>query len=556
MERKRNERPEGQRKPLRAVVAEVDQEILRLLTKRYNLLGKMRKNGRLNVPDEKFLRESWQNDVARVSRDPELSGRFFALMNQVSFLPRPQGAGADGDGGTRPRTAFNLAPPQLPVHMDLTVPLDAFYTRAWLYLACHSGQVLRLSPCLQNDSMVDFIQGLTQLGGGVTRDGDAVFTRPGHSLGAPDKVIFTGHSRSNFYFFVAHYLGRHGRVRFNGSKEMELEDFSTIDGAISSLGGRMVHIVPHSSGLPARLETSGLLPPGFTPSPRLPAEFLEALLLCAPFYERPFALDLANHGQRGDIMARVLPVLEAAGATFAVDGAVVSTSPSPIAIPHRMDAPMCAELALFIAALVSVLGGEGILHGIWPPCLEAGQIQEACAMAGWRWEKDRLFASCEKPLAEFAPAVVPATPAPWHSALIACLAASVCLRGGSGKVWPFMAEDADTQDFLRVVGCMVDAEGNLSPCERSAGLAWNAPSPAWALALAVAACAREGKAGWPLGNPGIVTALWPQFWSFYNKLPRPELKKSEEKTAPVKPRRRILTNTVVKPPEIRDEDWD
>lgn len=558
MEKIQNDRPEGQRKPLRMAVAELDQEILRLLTRRFNLLGKMRKNGRLNVTDEKFLRESWQNDVARVSRDPELSGRFFALMNQVSFLPRPQGPGTDGGIEEKQRTAFNLAPPLLPAHFELTAPLDPFLTRAWLYLACRCGQPLRLSPCLQNDSLVDFIQGLTQLGGGVTRDGDAVFTRPGHELGAPDKVIYTGQSHSNFYFFVAHYLGMHGRARFNGSKELELENFSALNAAVSRLGGRLVHIVPHSAGLPVRLETSGLLPPGFVAPAALPAGFLQALLLCAPFYEKPFALDLTSHGEREGIMAHALPLLETAGAIFTVDGSVVSVNPSPMSIPHHVNAAMDAELALFLAALAAALGGEAILRGSWPAWPAAEHIRQACAQTGWQWEKDRLLARNDTPLEQFTPAdsaISGNGEDSWQNALITCLAVCACLRGGRGSLRPSMLEEADVQDFLRTAGCTADEEGKLTAGQRPAGLAWNAPSPAWALALAVAACARQGKNGWPLGNPGIVTALWPQFWSFYNKLPRPEIKKQEEKAPETKPRRRILTNAVSKPPELKDEDW-
>ena len=108
------------RKPLRAVISEIDQEILRLLVRRSNLLAKLRENGRLPASEEKFLREAWQNDVARVSRDPGLSGRFFTLMQQVSFLPRPEDGASEADSvpGSQRRDAFNLAPPAFSAARD------------------------------------------------------------------------------------------------------------------------------------------------------------------------------------------------------------------------------------------------------------------------------------------------------------------------------------------------------------------------------------------------------------------------------------------------------
>ena len=101
------------RRPLREVVGDIDRDILRLLLRRHNLLARMHNSkGFLDPAEEKALRESWEAAVSRVSRDARLSGRFFSLMQEVEFLPRPNisqdreageagqdaGASADLDG--------------------------------------------------------------------------------------------------------------------------------------------------------------------------------------------------------------------------------------------------------------------------------------------------------------------------------------------------------------------------------------------------------------------------------------------------------------------------
>lgn len=543
------------RKPLRVEVTEIDQQILRLLMRRNNLINKMKKNGRLDPAEEKFLREAWQNDVSRVSRDADLSGRFFALMQRVAFMPRPSDNGEDA----KKRAAFNLAPPHLPVSLNMAAPCSCRASCAWIYMAAACGQALQLDNCLQNDPIIDCIRALVQMGGAITREENAVVARPFEPLGAPDKVLHTGPDEFNFYLFVAHYLGRHGHVKITGPKEFQLADYSALRHILPQLGGRLVHIVPKSNGLPVRLETSGVLPAGITAPADMPALFAETLLLAAPCYPVPFSLNLSFHPQRQSVLAHVLPILKACGAEFSLNGDTVAISPSQLVIPQRPMLPADAELASFVLALPAALGGEVKLAGQWPDWPEAAAVWSIGASCGWTLEADSLLACLPAPLQAFAPELPEDVYLPaWAIPLIACLAACVALRGGAARVPQIVATNVEAGDFFGMAGLALAEDGTLRIGEKSAGLAWNAPTPAWAMAYAVAACAREGKPGWPLGNPGIITGLWPQFWNLYNSLPRPQIKKAEERetAAPVKARRRIKTAAVAVLPEIKDEDWD
>lgn len=539
-------------KPLRQVVAEIDQDILRLLMRRQNLLAKIRKNGRLNPAEEKFLRESWQAGVARVSRDATLSSQFFTLMQRVSFLPRPEAEGAERVR----RDAFNLAPSTMPARIHMSVPPSSMQTRAWLYMACAAGQPLRVDSALQSDADVDFVQGLAQMGGAITREDNAIIVRKDAILATPDKVIHVGESAFNFYIFLAHYLGRHSHCKMTGSRELQMADMSALDAIMPAFGARFVHLVPTGTGLPVRLEASGMLPPGIAAGQDFPADFAIALLLASPFYEMPFSIDLAKHPAKESILAHALPILEKCGAMFSLQGDAVSIEPCALAIDARPPLYMETELAIFMLAIAAVTGGEAVLQGQWPGWPETDSLWRACADAAWK--RGEAGISCNyggKPLLKFAAPGIDCLPA-YGSALMACLAACAALRGGEGKIAPSMLEDNDALDFLRVCGLKADEEGILARDAERRNVVYNAPAAAWAIAMAVAACARTGKDGWPLGNPGIVTGLWPQFWSFYNSLPSPVLK-SGEKSEPVAPkkRRRIVTSAVAVPPEIREEDW-
>lgn len=562
-----NDRPHDTRprRPLRDVVSDIDRDILKLLLRRRNLLKRMcNSKGFLEPAEEKSLRESWEAAVSRVSRDARLSGRFFSLMQEVEFLPRPNAEQDEQDTperGADRRTAFNLAPPARPVRLSMPAPLACRATRAWLMLAAATGQGLRLAPCLMNDPIVDCVKMLNQLGAGLNREEDGVTAHETTPAGAPDKVLYAGDSAWNFFLLLGHYLGRPSRAKINGESALKLADFSATRRFLPALGARLVHVVPKSNGLPARLECSGILPDAAALPADVPAELAEGILLAAPLYERPFTLDLTAHPLQKLILARTLPILRAAGADIVVESARVRVAPSPLRLPPRPELPLEPELAVFLLALPLALGGEARLAGVWP--------QWPGATAGWdllqalgldvRQAGGEIRATAATPLKNFSAQALPERalsdfPADWTPLPVA-LAACAALRGGKAVLPPLpsAADKDEIASFLHAVGLECDAEGRLCKiAQENLASAWNAPTPAWALGLALAACAKPHL---KLGNPGIMTGLYPAFWSLYNGLPEPSPRQTAvEEPAAAPARRRILTTSVAVPPEIRDED--
>lgn len=543
------------KKPLRKAITEIDQEILRLLLRRNNLLEKMKRDGRLDIAEERYLREAWQNDVARVSRDAELASRFFALMQQVKFLPKPGGSPEGVVPGCQRRESFNLAPPQAPVNAALAAPLDQWATCAWLYTAACAGAPLRIGPCLQNDAIIDCIKALVQMGAALSREEENIIARSAAPLGTPDKVLHAGSDVFILYLIIAHYAARPSRVKITGSTSLQLVDLSFLRSLLPELGARLVNVVPKSNGLPARIEASGILSAGLALGDEVPASFAEALLLAAPHYNTSFAVDLAGYSQRESVVSRVMPVLENSGAVFVLQGATISFSPCIPSVPKSPAIAMDAGLASFLLGFAAVLGGEVALQGSWPALPQAAVANAIFSQLGWKSTASSVILSRPSALEDFeAPAIGSVG---WQTALAVALAACACLAGGNASLSPDMQADETAHDLLRIAGISLADDGTLALAGAYAGLGWTAPSAAWAMALALIACRRRDKTGFSLTNPGIVTDFWPRFWSFYNSLPNPKLKKSvpEQPPLPAKNRRRLITDAVAVPPRIREEDW-
>ncbi|GHU92065.1 hypothetical protein AGMMS49925_09260 [Deltaproteobacteria bacterium] len=549
------------RRILRDVVSNIDRDILRLLVRRHNLITRMyNSKGFLDASEEKFLRASWEAAVSRVSHDPRLSGHLFALMQDAEFLPRPD-VHTDDDGekkATESRPAFNLAPAQKPVRLVMRAPLSCRATRACLMLAAASGAPAHFAPCLMNDPVIDCVKVLNQAGAALTRKDDGVSAREAAPLGVPDRTLHVGDSAWNLYMLLGHYLGRPSRAKFTGEISLKLADLSAVRRFLSVMNARLVHVIPKSSGLPIRLECTGILPEIVALPADVPPELGEGILLAAPLYAAPFVLDLVRHPQRQLMLDRTLPLLLAAGADIAVEGSRVSVAPGPLRPPGQSALPMEPELALFLLALPLALAGEVRLEGRWsqqPQALAGLRLLESFGLDLLRMED----AICARPAARAVNVRLAELPRDFPSEwtpLPVALAACVALQNGKAAL-PALPPEADPAiatemlSFLNAVGLETADGGNLCKKTQLALTPWNTPTPLWALALALAACARPHI---KLGNPGIVTDLYPAFWALYNALPAPAAKAADARpAADERVRRRVTTDIAAHIPKPDDE---
>lgn len=546
------------RPPLREVVATIDRDILHLLLKRFNVLQRMRKNrGFLAAAEEKQLREAWQKEVERLSSDPKLSSQFFSLMQEVTFRPKP----LSGEEHESRRQAFNLAPSRRQVSMRLRLPVDAWRSNAWFLLAAASGCQVSVDPCLMHDGQHDFVKALGTLGATVNRIGDAVSVAPASHLRFNDASLHVGEDIDNFYLLAAQYAVRPSRVRFTGEGALKNIDLSAISRFLPMLGTRLAPVVPRSGGFPVRLECSGMLPETLPVPAEVPAHFVAALLLALPFAEHPCELDFSSHPACGHILDSALPLLRQAGVRLVESGrGVLQIAPSTLSVPEAPVIPADETVAAGLLALPLVLGGEAEFEGHLPDPGDArcpfGFYFKDLGLILRRAGTGRFTVKMARGLAEDGTIPLPDALASMLNGRFAWLAAMIyAVRALCGEGAPLPERAGGTlADFFSAAGLYQSADGVL--CKKSQtdeSISWNAPSGRWALALAVAACARGALPGFKLGDPGIMTTVWPRFWTVYNSLPEPRIHRAVEDAIPEKKRRRVVTGAVA---EIPPEKWD
>lgn len=556
----RGDRLERRDRPsLREEIATLDQDLLQLLLKRYKLAEKIRKNGRMSVSDEKFLREKWQTEVGKLSRDPELSNRFFALLQEISFLPNSN-FGRKLNTANTAQGAFNFNPVKEPVDFRLTMPADTQDACSWAYLAAAAGLPLKLEHGPDNAPMRDCMNAFTRMGAQIKRDKGNLEILADSALGSPDKLLFAGDSEFNFFLYLAHYLGKASRVKITGEKRLRLKDYSALRHFLPLMGARMVHEVPKSDSLPARFECSGILPDSVSASADLPHNFLVALLLAIPFYQRPLSIDFSQYPQKEKVFARSLSLLEACGAIFTLDGAVIRINPSQIHIPHKVPIAMNVPLAAFLALLPLAAGGKALLQGNWPDwpeckdLLEIFQVQKvdwSTAGMGLVVESKETFVNFRALPEDLSQSLVH-----WQKILLITMASCAALHKGEASLIPELRDWELVQDFLRACGLGLAEDNKLYILpDAPRQFIWNGPEPEWALALAVCACVSPNKIPAQLGNPAIIAEIWIPFWTWYNNLIN-GIKEKEDQSAPQengKERRRIRTTAEASLPELKEE---
>ena len=512
------DRPARPRRTFTEEITDIDGSIIRLLLKRYTLLQRLAApRSRPDAKTEQQLRTAWEKNATRVSRDPKVTRQLFSLLQEVHFLPKP-----DPDDG--PRQAFGLAPVRQPVRLSMPGLKACRRVRMYLALAAGSGQALRMDETLLNDPLTECVKAFNQAGARLAwQDDGTVLARAGEALSAPDKVIFVGEDSLNFHLLLGHYLGRASRAKFTGAGKLNLSDLSALRHFAPLLGARLTNVIPKSGGLPVRLEASGLLPREVIIPADLPADAVSGLLMAAPCWPQPVAWDLASHPQADAILEEALDVLAACRVGVERSGRRVRILPG-IDVPAAPVVGMDLLLAANLLALPACIGGVARLTGIWPDCAPGRELIRLLEGAGLHVERSE-DAMCARRPEKAEPADLPDAPdlparfAPLALAL-ACLPA---LHGREARLpeLPQGLDEAERDDFLHALDIAPDGT-RLPPPKASArqdAIPWTAPSPAWAMAYALAAFARPRL---KLTNPGIMTTLWPRFWALYNALPEPQ----------------------------------
>ena len=514
-----HEKPARPRRTFTEEITDIDGSILKLLLKRHKLLQRLADpRGRPDAKTEQQLRAAWEKNATRVSRDPKVTRQLFALLQEVQFLPKPK-------PDDEPRQAFGLAPVRQPVALSMPGPKACRRVRLYLALAAGSGQALHIGDTLLNDPLTECVKAFNQAGGRLAWQEDgSVIARAGAPLPLPDKVLFAGDDSLNFHLLLGHYLGRPSHAKFTGDSRLKLGDVSALRRFAPLLGARLTNVIPRTDGLPVRLEASGMLPQEAHIPADLPADAVTGLLLAAPCWPQPITLDLSSHPQADAVLEEALDILAACRVKVTCSGRRVHILPG-VEVPTAPVVGMDLALAATLLALPACAGGVARLTGLWPDCAPGRELIGLLESAGLRVERDGNAICAQMPENATMPGMPAFSSLPVRFAPLAlALACLPALRGGEARLpaLPPELDEAERDDFLQALNITLDItqEGmRLLPPQapvRRAATPWTAPSPAWAMAYALAAFARPRLT---LANPGIMTVLYPRFWALYNALP-------------------------------------
>jgi 5-enolpyruvylshikimate-3-phosphate synthase len=398
-------------------------------------------------------------------------------------------------------------------------------TRLYLALAAASGQSLRIDDSLLNNPLTECVKAFNQAGGRLAwQENGSVLAHGGDPLPLPDKVIFVGDDSLNFHLLLGHYLGRASHAKFTGDSTLKLSDLSALRRFAPLLGARLTSVIPKSDGLPVRLEASGMLPQEVDIPADLPADAVTGLLLAAPCWPQPVALDLAACPLADVILEEALDILAACRVKVERGNYRVRILPG-VRVPPAPAVGMDLTLAATLLALPVCIGGFARLTGIWPDCEAGRELARLMASAGLRVEQNADAICTQAPDKAQMPVRLPdfpKLPLPF-APLVLALACLPALRGREARIpeLPQGLSEAERDSFLHALGITLKENRLLppaAPAHRDA-TPWTAPSPAWAMAYALAAFARPRL---KLANPGIMAALYPRFWDLYNSLPEPQ----------------------------------
>ncbi len=545
----RNDRPRTGRTSRRMEsmdsLFDVDKSILRLLSKRAELLQIVKRDKRVAPQLEKQLRSSWEKNVANVTANSKIAREFFNLLQQIEPIMLVDG---------KP-SFYNMAPQFKPVNINLKASPPNREMCILFALAASSGAMASFDVQLSSQ-MMSAIKAFNQLGGQLWWEGhEKVLSRGGEGIARHvDKVIPVGEDALSFYLLLSMALQVPSRLKIVGDGPLRTLDTKALRNFLPYLNARMTTVIPSHEGIPVRLESAGMLPDELTFSGDLPKDFIFVFILVSAVSQEDKTLKfiVENHPELSALQEELVCVSRFLGLETSAHAQgqdlIVEIEAKKIDFESLAAPSVDTLFASTLLAIPAFAGGRCELQGRY---LEKDKhCLEFLKSAGLQLEVTTN--------AENLPCVITKHPevklsVPDYSLApnypLALVFASLAALSGEEVKLPDVAAMPHCQEkeqdieiiegFLSQVGLYANEEKILLRKEVE-NAPWFLPDEEWGLALALAAFMRPNIR---ITNPEIVNAFYPLFWRIYNTLPEPKTTpiqkevKEEENT-----RRRIIAS--------------
>ncbi len=516
----------------------IDKKIATLINQRSRLMSRVsqirqhKSESLADVGLEKELWVVWKEELKKSNQG--LVRQLYTLLNSLGYSM------AEKSSSDKP---FCLYPPTTPIKMNISGPRSINQTHYTAFLCAMSREKLEIANFLINDNIIELIKLANQCGSKLSWH-DNIMTGQGEPKPVMDgQNLFINHSLFNFYLFLCLSLGSANRIKFNSSSLLKAVSLKDIQDFMPQLGARLYSIEPQSYSLPVRIETSGQIPSEIYLPRDIDPNFVKALILAAPFYEKSVVVKYPGLNQQD--FADLFTVVKDAGINLESGEDQVYIHPS-LPVPGSMDIPVDPFLCGFLLAMSQLSNGEVTLSGEWPSkSLQGDNILQILRQCGIKITiKDKTIAAeygskKPAPLFDFSetPELVP---------LAFPLALSVCDAENIEIIIPPETENYDiVAEILSHIGYnfSVHSQGiRIFSRERSMEKSspWNSPDPYWTLGYCLLSFKHKGIC---LANPGNITILWPGFWKIFmnlsGKMPEKKVLKGDIDGKPARKRIRV-----------------
>jgi 3-phosphoshikimate 1-carboxyvinyltransferase len=516
--------PSQRPKTLSQEIELLDTQIAELVGKRTRLLAKAagsRKRKRVSVIDatqEKRLWSIWSEVFEKEDLDKAKLRKLFLIINSLAYVQ------AEHKGG-KPRGAFCMYPRKQPLQIDIQGPRDTLQTRLAIAMAVHCPSSFTLNHFQTSDVNIELIKGLNQAGAALAWDRSTFKSKPAPGFSMDGKVIFCGHSRFNFYLLLCQGLSKPGQIKLTGTSITKLFDLRPVQKLLPQLGGRLTIIDPHANGLPVRFETAGHLPERVEIPWDVETSFVIALATSAPLFPKGMTLELGREDRVLEVIRAITPILEQFDIPVHREKTSITIPPqAPRCKSHKVSIPIDRSLGSYLLALPFFRGGKARLRGQWieqkEPHLSIASVLKEFGLE-MRTTPGGVESSCEgRPDGVYVDVS--------QREFLLPLVTAMCLgvkQNATIKCASLSSQLNHAENFLSFLGVdhtitndRIDIRPQHGPTPPPAD-AWESPSPLWTVAYVMASFVVPGIC---LANPGELTAIWPDFWTTFNNLPRPQ----------------------------------
>ncbi|MDR2162220.1 MAG: hypothetical protein LBO77_08810 [Desulfovibrio sp.] len=508
---------------------DLDKEMMKLLVRRTILVSRLREGKRhasspAAVQAEKAVRLAFEANASAFSKDPRFTGKFFALVQDLTLLSRED---------ARNRPGFVLSPPRKPVNILGIGPTSGRSARLWMALAAMSGAATVLSPLMPCEAARDCVKVLNQAGGKLEWQSDSsssLTVAAGRIPSFAGRTLFVGDDLLTLYLACFMAVRQPGILRLTGGPELKEADLSGLRHILPLLGARLAHLIPHSQSLPATLECSGALPDSLDVPEDLPLEGMLALLLAPITWGRSFTCNLSRlpASTATTALTEMCVLFTACEAEVEVNAPLLIYGTRPPRIPEHPVLPLDPVFTAYLLALPAFAGGRVSLKGTWPAHLP--EAQEALHILNWAGLRVDIGDGelTAVPITSSTDILPPEDP---YAALSPLTAAVFVrdMRRGRGTEPSFAPEIQPLiQSFFSCLrlevqsprsGSAQGSDADKSVGEGNRPRSWICPDACWGMALALASFVRPGVR---LANPDTVTQSLPFFWTLFNSLPEPD----------------------------------